>query len=637
MSAEEENKQQQNITTDQPEQTEEYSESQLNENGLESSEEVPGNKSVDDDEEENEDEVDIKPKEEKKKPKKKSVGFAPPPVEDLKEHHKIIKQKEEMRAKSNPFHKIPPELAYLEKRDRSLDPKPLKKSLPIASTHVKKPTAPVSSYLPPLSKLKFFDIKHLSVQNSETELQFHYSQINLPPSNDSIIVDIKYGGLNSIDVAKIHRYRLNLSNVKVGLGYEFSGVVTNVGTNFSSKFAEGDVVYGLIEVSSRRGALSSSQIIYPNRDVIIKIDQEKLDKLQGIDIDISSLESNEDFQLEEDEVSENNNNDDDSTNKSLSSESKVDVPVLAKLCSFPLLYNCAKQLLKNLKIKNNLANILINGGDTNIGLTIIQLLLGSYNLDYLNLIVIVRESSIEHVEKLVNLLQEKFRDPANVKRVKCISFDSVNDDLIFPGEVIPIAYKKKDFFASEVIDAILVPQYSQEKIDTKNINNYKLDMIIDLIGCKKYFQTTSTKIETFDTINMPFKDHITCSVGELFNGKVKEPFLKRILKPKSTGSCLVSGCNFYLSEPSYDSHRFVESSNTLWNNSWLGNYWSTYNYYDMNVWGQQWKNNFTEEALDFVLDGKLKFKVDEYTDWKDYKRNDVTDKDAKIIVKVEDF
>lgn len=40
---------------------------------------------------------------------------------------------------------------------------------------------------------------------------------------------MKYGGLNSIDVAKIHRYRLNLSNVKVGLGYEFSGVVTNVG------------------------------------------------------------------------------------------------------------------------------------------------------------------------------------------------------------------------------------------------------------------------------------------------------------------------------------------------------------------------------------------------------------------------
>lgn len=252
---------------------------------------------------------------------------------------------------------------------------------------------------------------------------------------------MKYGGLNSIDVAKIHRYRLNLSNVKVGLGYEFSGVVTNVGANYTSKFAEGDVVYGLVEVSSRRGALSSSQIIYPSRDVVIKIDQEKLDKLDEMNIDITNMDSHESFQVGEDAE-----DDGASTNDSQNSTgSAKDVPALAKLCSFPLLYNCAKQLLKYLKIKNNQANILINGGDTNIGLTIIQLLLGSYNLDYLNLIVIVRDHTQAHMEKLIEQLQEKFKDPASIKRVRCISFDSVNEELVFPAEVVLTTYKKKDF------------------------------------------------------------------------------------------------------------------------------------------------------------------------------------------------
>lgn len=58
------------------------------------------------------------------------------------------------------------------------------------------------------------------------------------------------------------------------------------------------MVYGLVEVSSRRGALSSSQIIYPSRDVVIKIDQEKLDKLDEMNIDITNMDSHESFKLE---------------------------------------------------------------------------------------------------------------------------------------------------------------------------------------------------------------------------------------------------------------------------------------------------------------------------------------------------
>ena len=65
------------------------------------------------------------------KPKKKSVGFAAAPEEDLKEHHKVLKQKEEIKLKSSPFHKIPAELAYLEKRNSKIDPKPIIDKMPI--------------------------------------------------------------------------------------------------------------------------------------------------------------------------------------------------------------------------------------------------------------------------------------------------------------------------------------------------------------------------------------------------------------------------------------------------------------------------------------------------------------------------
>ena len=265
----------------------------------------------------------------------------------------------------------------------------------------------------------------------------------------------------------------------------------------------------------------------------------------------------------------------------------------------------------------------------------------------MKLILVIREKSLKFMEGIVDQFQKKYYNPSQTRDFKIISFDLFNDGLYFPGEKIPVNFKKPNFFASEVINALLVPLRhngdvgEQQKIDEKNINDYKLDMIIDLIGCKKYFQTTSTKINEIEEINLPFKQNISTSLGKLFNGNVKEPFLTRILKPKKYGSSLVSACNFDISEPTYDIDHLVTFQEGIlnpWSSSWTSNIlnnWTNYNYHQET--GLSFKQQWCQQALDLVLDDKLKFKIDGLTEGKNYKKKDVRVDDAKYILQVEDF
>ncbi|KAI5957151.1 hypothetical protein KGF54_000079 [Candida jiufengensis] len=592
------------------------------------------------------------------KPKKKSVGFAPPPEEDLEEHHANLKQKEQDEIKSSPFHKIPPELAYLDNQHIT-SPRPVQDLLkqPIPNSRLR------LTDLPDLSKAKFFDIKDLSVQNKETELQFHYNTLNLPTSSDSVIVDIKFASLNSFDLCKINQYLLNLSNVKVGLGYEFSGIITNVGTNMAKQFAEGDYVFGLIDPTSRRGSLSTSQIIYPGRDVLIKVDESIIKQIEDIDINLKPDEidttgfevgeeetENTKDQAEpptEEESQESSPADDEVVSKTskLSFDENKPLSPLAKFSSISLLYNHSKQMIQHLNTKNTKVNILINGADTNIGLTILQILLSEYkNFEFLNLILVIREKSEQYMNSIIKNFEKKYYDPSTTKRFKIVTFDIFNNGLYFPGEKIPISYKKPDFFATEIIDSLLVP-YNNELINESNINNYKLDLFIDLIGCKKYFQSSSTKFHEIETLNLPFKQNISVSIEKLFNSSKKEPFLNKILKPKKTGSTVVSGCKFYLSEPSYQIDKLIDfnEQNYLnpwvnkWSNSLLNN-WTNYNYFEEIF--LKIKPDWCTQALNLVLENKLKFKIDGIHDWrKDYKKyiKNLKDNDGKVIFKVEDF
>ena len=301
-------------------------------------------------------------------------------------------------------------------------------------------------------------------------------------------------------------------------------------------------------------------------------------------------------------------------------------------------------MLQLLNSKNKKVNILINGADTDIGLTIIQVLLAEYQFEFISLILIIREKSLEYMDNLLERFEKKYYDPSTTKRLKCISFDVVNDGLYFPGERVPISYKKPDFFATEVIDALLVP-HGNELIDKSNVNEYKLDLFIDLIGCKKYFQLTSTKLHEIETLNMPFKQNISTSIENLFDAKTKEPFLTRILKPKKLGSAVVSGCKFTLREPSYNIDKLIDFSEqgvlNPWTSKWSSNIlnnWTSYNYYEEIY--LKIKQKWAEQALQLVLDDKLKFKIDKFVDWrKDYKKyvKALKENDGKIILEVEEF
>ncbi|EGW33856.1 uncharacterized protein SPAPADRAFT_59222 [Spathaspora passalidarum NRRL Y-27907] len=408
-----------------------------------------------------------------------------------------------------------------------------------------------------------------------------------------------------------------------------------------SKYSIGDYVFGVINPTARRGALSTNQIVYPGRDILIKVDQLVLNQLNDIDVELK-FDVNEQFEIDSDEES-----------RQLAqqlSETKIKrttyavestIPPLGKLTTFPVLYNRAKQLIQHLPVGGNRVNILINGADTNVGLTIIQILLTEYASMSMNLLLVIREGSSKYMEQAVNYFHKKYYDPSSRKQLTLLPYDMVNDDLIFPGEKVPINYKKPNYFAIEIIDALLNNDHGL--IDTSNINDYKLDLIVDLVGCKKYFQETSIKLHEIESLNLPFKSKINSSLESLF-GKDKEPFLVKLLKPKKYGSSLVSGCNFNIEEPSYNINELSADTTEIlnpWSNKWtsnLFNNWTTYTYYDEIQ--LQIKQEWCEQGLELVLANQLKFRIDHYLDWRnDYKKhiNQLKINDGKVVFKVEDF
>jgi len=327
--------------------------------------------------------------------RKKSVGFAPAP-EDLKEHHEDLRKKEEEKRKSNPFQRIPPELSYLQKKPEP--PKPLNAFTPHS-------TKPRRRQLKELGDLRNMPIKEISVQNKETELNFNYPTIHLPIQSHHILVDVKFGSLNSFDLAKINSYILNLSNTKVGLGYEFSGKVIEVGANYQSEFAVGDIVFGCTNSIDRKGALSSSLVINPTKDVLIAVDDNVLQKVENVNIELSFKNVTEDGTFEINSTSSSSLNSEaqgtkeptDLRNKLADLTIDEHLPPLAKLSTFPVLYCRAKQALDHSNAVfqgTGKANILINGADTNLGFTILQLLNSSvYStiLNEMNLILTIRK------------------------------------------------------------------------------------------------------------------------------------------------------------------------------------------------------------------------------------------------------
>ncbi|CAK7894088.1 hypothetical protein CAAN1_09S04038 [[Candida] anglica] len=626
-------------------------------------------------------------------PVKKSVGFAPPPEEDLREHHKRLHEIEQEKLKSNPFHRIPPELAYLEKRGKSSDPKPI--------TPPSKPTPKASTKkYKELGDLRALTIKDISVQNKQTELNFNYPTIDRPIGPTKIIVDVKYASLNSYDLGKVNKYILNVSAAKVGLGYEFYGVISEVGLNYqgeTSQYHVGQRVFGVVSPLEKKGALSTSILVNPIRDILIVVDEEmdkKLKKkLETFQLGSWGYKGEEKFDLEDDNEEEveqqvksgdkkeieGDDNPYDTNPESTSTSTKeeeeeevklspvttststklskppplpssIEIPAEALLTTFPVHYCRAKKALSHLPHATSL-NILINGADTDLGITILQLLNSSIysHVTKLNIILVIRHSSIDHFEQLIHhFTSGRYYDPSVSKTIHLTPFDSPNEDLVLPGEKIPINYKKPTFFASEIIDALLTEPDHSRKITKQEINNYKLDSIIDIIGGNKYFQTSSIKYDKLETLSFPYLTRISTSssLSELFHSATVEPLLMKLLKPKSLGSSYVACCKQGLSQPSYLVEDLIQESSEMisspWTMKWsvgLANAWlARYNFFqDIEL---EIKKEWILEGLDLYFNDELNIRVDKCADWRKNFRSIIKEmktSDKKVIFKVEDF
>ncbi|EGV64150.1 hypothetical protein PSN45_003744 [Yamadazyma tenuis] len=577
------------------------------------------------------------------KPKRKSVGFAPLPEEDLKEHHENLKKIEESKKNSIPFHQIPPELSYLQKFDKPA-PKPLPTGPPL-------PPKPVKPHKV-LGDLKKVHVKDISVINKDTELNFNYPTIELPIPSHNVLVSIKYAGLNSFDISKLNKYYFNLSDVKVGLGYEFVGQVVDIGATAKQELSKGDYVMGILSPTGRKGAFSSTVLLNPTKDFLVQLDDLTLDKLAKVDpyLEFSQLKG---FSDDSSESSESDDQPRPSQTPATAPKRKTalsvedELPALAKAATIPVLYCKAKQALQHLK-PTEYPNLMINGADTNLGYTLIQMLSSSlYEFERLNLVLVVKESRLKQMRKWVRHLKGSTASDGEMN-FEVVSYDLENEDIVLPGEKIPINYKKPDLMAVDVLEAMF--KNSKEKITAANIDNYKFDLIVDITG-SHYLQKTSIRYKKLDYLNFPVVDNLDddTKLSTLLKANVKDQFFIKLMKPKSQSSGLVSFCKFTLKEPSYSIDTLIDYSTQAseqsilnpWSSKWssgIANSLLRYNYYD--------EINLTTtrpwiiEGLNLFLKNEIKFQVDHYIDWRNnFKQyiKDLRKHDGKVVMKVEDF
>lgn len=578
----------------------------------------------------------------------KHVGFAPAPEEDLHEHHQNLKAIRDEKLKSHPFHRVPPELSYLEHREPG--PKPLSaiERQQKQKERDAQPASTRSNYVVNLTGLRYYAIKEVAVQNRATELNFNYPDIDLPVPTNTVLVDVKYASLNSFDWAKVGQFGLNVSETKIGLGYEFAGIVVDAGKSLKDEYPAGTTVFGTVAQNSRRGALATNIVINPSRDVLVKVDEETLKRLENIDFELKFADkpAAKEFEIGNDE--ENAETASEGAKKDPVSADldkvclKTALPALSKLSSFSVLFSRTKQALShsNKALRSQKANILINGADSNLGFTLLQLL-NSYELDRLNLILITRESSAGYMRKFVNNISKY--DPSKVKNISIIPFDMVNEDLILPGEVPEVVYKKLDFFAGEIIEAMFSTASGDASVTAQNANDFKLDLVVDIAGSRKLLQKTTTRFDRLDLIQMPFLSKIapTTSLAEIFLAPTAEPLFVKLLKPKKMESAFVSMCKYTVKVPSYSVDELYDNSEFKTWSGWTGslaNQFVKYNYFDETV--LKTKKVWLEEALRLVLEGQLQFRIDAFLDWRNgYKEwvKQLRHEDGKVIFAVEDF
>lgn len=210
----------------------------------------------------------------------------------------------------------------------------------------------------PLRHVKFIPIKSLIFHTKTGPMDFSYEKkIKTPIPKNKIVVRVSNVGLNPVDMKIRNGYTSSIYG-EIGLGREYSGVITEVGENLNYAWHVGDEVYGIYyHPHLAVGCLQSSILVDPKVDPIL-----------------------------------------------LRPESVSAEEAAGSLFCLATGYNILNKLSKNKYLKQD-SNVLINGGTSSVGMFVIQLLKRHYKLQ--KKLVIVTSANGPQV------LQEKFPDLAD--------------------------------------------------------------------------------------------------------------------------------------------------------------------------------------------------------------------------------
>lgn len=556
---------------------------------------------------------------------RKLVGFAPEPQEDLNDHHKYLEQRRRERLKDNPFWKLPSELAYL---DTSSNAPKAVCTLPAVKTSK-------SLKLKDIPDRPTRAVKEISAVNKATAINFHYLEIStsLPPG--ILMIDVKYASVSTLDLSKLGKYTYNISDEKVGFGYDYVGVISKVGKNVDKdRYKVGDKVVGITNPALRRGALQTCVIVRTS-DIIMRITDEEFSLVEQLDVRLDGTNDSP-FVVDEPSPESDTPTPPKNVNPSVpklklppkaSYEIEDVLDGMAKLCTFGSTYCRARQALdyidQLIRVKGN-TNVLINGADTNLGYTMAQILASSfYSKDLLgfNIVLVVKHKNMDDMKALISQL-----GASNTRQFQIVSFDTGT----LKGNM-RTKFKNTDDFAVEIFESLLA---GRKPDSIKNAESVKLDLFVDIVGSKKMFQGL------LDVKRLSSGD----SLANVF-GSTKEALFCKLMKAKSSGSSYVAYRDFQTPEPTYLANTQSTPNKPLlnpWSVGWtltLANlFMSRYWYYEKLE--LEVKERWLEEAFELFKKGELRMKVHKVVDWRNNFRRDINflqENDGNIVFKIEAF
>ncbi|KAK5779463.1 uncharacterized protein PWA37_004337 [Arxiozyma heterogenica] len=186
----------------------------------------------------------------------------------------------------------------------------------------------------PLRHVKYIPCKAQVFTTCESPINFTYEKkIKTPISKNKLVVQVSHVALNPIDSKIKNGYKTTLYG-EVGLGREYCGIITHVGSDISYCWHEGDKVMGIYyHPHEGYGSLQSSILVDPKVDPIV---------------------------LKPDSIS--------------------DEEASGSLFCLGAVFNLLKKLNKDKYLTTD-SNVLINGGTTSLSLFAVQLLKRVYKLN----------------------------------------------------------------------------------------------------------------------------------------------------------------------------------------------------------------------------------------------------------------